>query len=129
MALLPRSGKLVPPQNPMGSPGAELLSLGAQAATSGRPVWGGCPVEIPSSALGPHLPHRAGPPLLILPSHNPDQPHTGAQYLIRGVGVGPPMRRGKQETLPIENTAVAEEIDRKTNPALWQRPGRECQLL
>lgn len=39
------------------------------------------------------------------------------------------MRRGEQETLPIENTAVAEEIDRKADPALWQRPRRECQLL
>lgn len=37
------------------------------------------------------------------------------------------MGRDKQET--IENTAVAEEIDRKSGPALWQRPRQECQLV
>ena len=43
--------------------------------------------------------------------------------------MGPPTGRSEQETLPIENTAAAEEIDRKPYPALWQGPRGQCQLL
>lgn len=81
----------------------------------------------PSTLVPTHCVGRVHPPNLVLAQ--PRLAHTRAWYLIRGVGAGPPTGSSEQETLPVENTAAAEEIDRKAGPALWQTPQQECQLL